>query len=350
MSRPPAGNPYNDLPTVHLLDRGGAALGHVSQREAARLLRWGHAELVLDVPPTVRLSVPTPDYRALSAGPPAEGGGKGEFLHARRGVLYGNVRFQGPGGQEMFHGDAEKALWYLNRGLVEVVSREPPVLRFRFAPGGPGHASDPFYLGGRANRCVVCGSAEGLNRHHVVPSVYRRHLPAEVKDHAHHDVVLLCLACHERYEREADRLRAELGREHGVPPHGLRGERDRRRDGAVKLARALLRHGDRIPAARREEMLRVIGEWAGTWPPTEADVAAVARLDVGAEDGLVEHGRHVVARLHDVQAFVRRWRQHFLRAMRPAFLPEHWDADRPAGREGGGGGAGEDGYGCVPPG
>ena len=129
----------------------------------------------------------------------------------------------------MFHGDAEKALWYLNRALVEVVSREPPILRFAFRPGGPGHVGDAFYLAGKVNRCVVCGSEEGLNRHHVVPRVYRRHLPPEVKEHSHHDVLLLCVACHERYERAADALRAELSSECGVPPHGLRGQPDRQR-------------------------------------------------------------------------------------------------------------------------
>jgi hypothetical protein len=233
----------------------------------------------------------------------------------------------------MFHGDAEKALWYLNRDLVEVVSQEPPVLRFLFEPGGSGHIGDAFYLSGKLNRCVVCGSEEGLNRHHVVPSVYRRHLPTEVKEHAHHDVVLLCVGCHERYEREADRLRAELGRACGVPPHGLRGESDRRSSRAVSLARALRRDGERIPPARRQEMLRVIGEWLGK-APSDADVEAAAGLEATSEGELLaEHGRAVVAAAGDVQAFLRRWREHFLNTMQPRFMPEHWDVDRPAAKE-----------------
>lgn len=309
--------PFNDRPTVRRLGPAGDVLDLVSQREAARLLRTGEAELVLAVPPGVRLiaNEPTP-------------AGRGQFLHARRGQLYGNVTFLGPGGEAMFHGDAEKALWYLNRGLVEVVGHDPPTLRFVFTPGGSGHAGDAFYLAGKENRCVVCGSTDGLNRHHVVPSVYRRHLPAEVKEHAHHDVVLLCLACHERYEREADALKAELGRECGVPPHGLRGEGDRARDRAVRFARTLRYDGGRIPLARREQMLRKIGEWLGKWPLEDADVEAVASAESGPKVE-VEHGPRVVAAAADVQAFVRRWREHFLRAMRPQFLSEHWDVDRP---------------------
>jgi hypothetical protein len=322
-----ADNPYNDLPTVGLLDQVGAPLGHVSQRAAGRLLRTGRAELVLGVPPSVRLSIPTTEYEA---GAGSATGSKGQFLHARQGPLYGNVRFEGPDGEAMFHGDDEKALWYLNRGLVEVVSRDPPVLRFRFTPGGPGHAGDRYYLAGKANRCVVCGATEGLNRHHAVPSVYRRHLPEELKDHSHHDVLLLCLACHEKYEAEADLLRVELGEEHGVPPHGLRGERDRARGKAARLASALLRHGAQIPPPRRQEMLQAVAEYAGRWPGTDADLQAVARLVAAEEAGAVEHGRHVVARTKDLQAFIRRWREHFVRTMRPRFLPEGWDVDRPA--------------------
>ncbi len=321
-------NPFNDLPTVRLLDAGGAEQARISQRTAGRLLRAGQADLVLEVPPAVRLTLPGADYQALAAEDP----GKGLFLHARRGSLYGNYHFQGPHGEPMFHGDAEKALWYLNRGLVEVVSREPAVLRFRFTPAGRGHAGDDYYLAGKVNRCVVCGASEGLNRHHVVPSVYRRHLPASVKDHSHHDVLLLCLACHEKYEGAADRLKAELGEEVGVPLHGLRGPRDRERDRARKLAFALVRYAGQIPAARLEEMRRLIAAWVGRESLSDADLEAIAGLD--HENGeTIEHGRQVVAAASDVQAFIRRWREHFLRTMQPRFLPEHWDVDRPASRD-----------------
>src|SRR5438067_610148 len=83
------GNPHNDRPTVRLLDQSGAGLGQVSQREAARLLRRGQAELVLGVPPAVRLSIPRSEYETPSAGP-------AQFLHARQGALYGNVSFESP--------------------------------------------------------------------------------------------------------------------------------------------------------------------------------------------------------------------------------------------------------------
>jgi hypothetical protein len=80
-------------------------------------------------------------------------------------------------------------------------------------------------------------------------------------------------------------------------------------------------------------MLRLVGEWAGKSPLNEEDLRAIARL-APDEAEVVEHGRRVVEQTADVQGFVRRWREHFLRAMEPGFLPEHWDVDRPACREG----------------
>jgi exonuclease 3'-5' domain-containing protein 2 len=322
-------NPFNDLPTVGLLDQAGTVLGQISQREAGQLLRRAHAELILQVPPAVRLSIPTETYQSIVAGNTDPDAGKGQYLHARLGALYGNIHFLGPDGETMFHGDAEKALWYLNRGLVEVVSQCPALLRFRFAPGGRGHAGDEYYLSGKVNRCVVCGAVNGLNRHHVVPRVYRRHLPAVMKDHSHHDVLLLCLACHEKYEDAANQLKADIGETFGVPLHGLRAGRDRERGKAVSFARALLRHGEQIPVARREEMLRAIAGWVGTLP-SEGDLQNIARMETTAEGGRIEHGEHVVAGISDVPAFIRRWRVHFVRIMQPRFLPVQWDVDRPA--------------------
>ncbi len=332
MSDSSAVNPFNDQPSVRLLAQDGGPLRLVSQREAGRLLRVGQAELLLEVPPAVRLTIPTAEHEGPATGEQEAGSARAQFLHARRGVLYGNVTFQGPGGESMFHGDSEKALWYLNRGLVEVVSQAPPVLRFKFAPAGPGHAGDDYYLTGKVNRCVVCGAVEGLNRHHVIPSVYRRHLPGAVKDHSHHDVLLLCLTCHEKYEAAADELKAELGQEVGVPLHGLRGQRDPVRNRAIKSAIALTRYGGQIPGPRQEELRQAIGAWIGHWPVSDSEVREVAGLGLEEDGETVEHGRRVVERSADVQGFVRRWREHFLRTMQPRFLPAHWDVDRPARR------------------
>jgi hypothetical protein len=155
-----------------------------------------------------------------------------------------------------------------------------------------------------------------------------------VKDHSHHDVLLLCLACHEKYESAADQLKAELGETFGVPLHGVRGERDRERGRAVKRAFALVRYGEQIPEARKEEMRRLISAWVGRSPLSDADIREVAGMtERDQAEEIIEHGRHVISQTPDVQGFIRRWREHFLHTMQPRLLPEHWQVDKPACRE-----------------
>ena len=67
-----AGNPFNDQPTVRLLDQAGAPLRLVGQRDAARLMRGCMAELLFVTPPAVRLTVPTPECQAALSEPPDE--------------------------------------------------------------------------------------------------------------------------------------------------------------------------------------------------------------------------------------------------------------------------------------
>lgn len=54
---------------------------------------------------------------------------------------------------------------------------------------------------------------------------YRRYFPVELKSHRSHDVVLLCIDCHERAHVAAERLMRRLATEHGVPLHQTRGPR-----------------------------------------------------------------------------------------------------------------------------
>ncbi|KAJ4457155.1 hypothetical protein PAPYR_7449 [Paratrimastix pyriformis] len=55
-----------------------------------------------------------------------------------------------------------------------------------------------------------------LTKHHIVPYLYRHYFPHALKAHLSHDVVLLCHACHERYEQHADCLKTTIAHELGL--------------------------------------------------------------------------------------------------------------------------------------
>lgn len=333
-------NPYNYEPRILLLGEDGQFVQMVSQIVAFRLLRGDAAELVMVSEPTIRLKIPTSKWQELSEVPQKCQTRMRKFLQARRTILYGNYHIVGPNGETMFHCNNQKALWYINRGLTEVVSVDPPVLKLRFIPDGPGHINDAYYITPKINQCVVCGSQIGLNRHHVVPSLYRKYMGMEIKSHSYHDVLLMCLECHENYEAEADKLKLKIAKEYEIPLsaryHVDTGEDyryDTSADTAVKAAHALLRHSDRIPADRILVLRESIKEYLGH-DPSQEDIAQLSKKGFPKSrksHDYMDHGEMVVRRLdglEDFQKFTQRWREHFLNTMKPKFLPANWSLNK----------------------
>lgn len=326
-------NPFNHERRIELVDRNGKFLYKISQIVAFRLLRAGVAELLLRKPPAIQLTIPTEEHAAFCGKVPTSYGKHKNFLHARRTVLYGNYHVESPQGRVMFHCSNQKVLWYLNRDLVDIVSDDPPTVRFKFLPNGPGHVGDEYYLTTKVNRCVVCGTTHGLNRHHVLPYCFRRFMPEEIKDHSYHDVLLMCLDCHERYEGEANKFKVELGQQFGVSLNDGGGALyDPDVGKTVKAARAIIRHGEKIPQPRLDELYQHLRDWYGKDDITQAELEAAAELKAWSKpEGYVEFGEFIVSQV-DPQEFAERWREHFVETMQPQFLPQYWSVERPIQR------------------
>ena len=47
----------------------------------------------------------------------------------------------------------------------------------------------------------------------VVPACYRRYFPVHLKSHRSHDIVLLCVDCHERAQITAEEVKRQLAAE-----------------------------------------------------------------------------------------------------------------------------------------
>ncbi len=72
-----------------------------------------------------------------------------------------------PNGKHMFTTSKRKADWYLKKDAAVIVGlNEIQLLKL---PKGEGFAANEIFgLLPRVNRCVVCGSEDNLQRHHVV--------------------------------------------------------------------------------------------------------------------------------------------------------------------------------------
>lgn len=313
-------NPYNLKKQIALHDQNGNFLRNISQREAGKFLRFSHAQLLLQYPPAIQLTVFEGSIDNECDSSCRLRATKRES--AAKSLIYGNYTVQNIDGREMFHCDAVKVLWYLNRNLVDIISNNPPIVRFNFHTNGHGHVNDKYYLTPKVNRCVVCGKENKLSRHHVVPHCFRRHMPEEIKCHSYHDVLLLCMWCHESYERFADKLKVELSKKHNINQHP-NSHIDREKLKIAKFVHALLLHEEKIPLERRNLLYGEISLYFNKEIVRENLEEIISELDFYTKEE--SQYEKIVLSEWSLQEFVEMWRKHFVESMNPQYMPEFWD-------------------------
>lgn len=233
-----------------------------------------------------------------------------------RKQYYSNCLMLSPEGVAMGRCSQKKVNWYLDRGFAEITNQEPLTIRLLFKPNGLGAYNDQFYLQARKNVCVVCGVTEGLTRHHCVPECFRKWFPLEFKEHASHDILLLCTPCHDLYETHAWPLKQQLVDDLGVPKYNPVVS-------AYKAATALYDHGVQMPTEKYNEMRRRIHECYGS----SSDDQVIEILLRGRPDIRFNMWLELVNRVDDIPRFIRMWRQHFVDTMNPQYMPDHWNVE-----------------------
>ncbi|XP_050567329.1 exonuclease 3'-5' domain-containing protein 2 isoform X2 [Cygnus atratus] len=254
---------------------------------------------------------------------------------ARKSPLYDNCFLHAPDGQPLCTCDRKKAQWYLDKGIGDLVSTDPFVVKLRFEPSGRPESQVDYYLTVKENLCVVCGKRESYIRKNIVPHEYRRHFPIQMKDHNSHDVLLLCTSCHAVSNYYDNHLKQQLAEEFGAPigsEEGVRMLEDPLRRQVRSGARALL-NADSLPDPRRAELLQGIKDFFNTEAVTPEMLQEAAGLETRiCNESYMPHGLKVVqcfakGGLRSLMQLERRWRQHFLDSMQPKYLPEQWSVD-----------------------
>jgi hypothetical protein len=252
-------------------------------------------------------------------------------LEAITTSFYGNCICVDRNGKEMFRCAQRKMNWYLTRGLAEKISEDPPLFKLLFAPKGPGHHGDDFFLQDRENKCVVCGSLEDLTKHHVVPHCYRRFFPKIYNRYGTYDVMMLCEGDHVSYERYSTQLKLKLAEEYDAPLNGWVPAENREsfkvNDKVIRTATTLLKHGEKIPEPRKSELYSTIKEFLGKDIVATEDLEQLTKI-VETRIEVVPHGQIVVSKITCIDDFNIRWRKHFYEIMNPQFLPQYWDMER----------------------
>lgn len=244
---------------------------------------------------------------------------------------------EAPDGELLCTCDKSKAEWYVSKGLAAVLNEDPFTIRLTFEPAGRAVGEvGKYYTIAKENKCVVCGKEETFIRKNVVPREYRKHFPVVMKDHTSHDVLLLCTICHQLSNMSDLNLRQKLAEMCNAPIQSQETTRLIEVPHLKKLksaARALHYNGHMIPEERRKVLESQFLEHfpAGTEITAEL-LAEHVDIDIYKDNEMfLRHGEKVVKHFMDVGGGIvqleKMWRQHFLSAMKPRFLPELWSVD-----------------------
>lgn len=196
---------------------------------------------------------------------------------------YENARMLSADGDILCYTDRNRLEWYLRKGLAVLVEEDPMTVRLTFAHNESDQRSNQheFYAASRINRCVGCGRTSHYLKYRIVPHAYRRALPTRYKSHRSHDVLLLCVVCHQRAQQAAAGTMKDVAVELGVPLNPplpklqevdeekgeAIGEQELSHQNVRKAAIALFKHGACLPQERREELEKVVKTYVRAMEP-----------------------------------------------------------------------------------
>jgi exonuclease 3'-5' domain-containing protein 2 len=208
----------------------------------------------------------------------------------------------------------KKKDWYLQEGIVKPVGDD--AIQFLVETAVDFREKHPEALSYK-DCCVVCGTKEGLSSHHVVPYSFVEFFTNDWKDYCEHDVVYLCVKCHNKYEKSSHQFRMELLKKYGVSA-----AYDRIKGQAIAAANTIRKR--KVPNNVKEKLLGRIVRYLNKTQITDQDIKAVSKLKL-VEKEEDRPSAQLVRNLTDIGEFCALWRDHFIKTMKPKHLTKGWD-------------------------
>lgn len=233
---------------------------------------------------------------------------------------YQNWKFIHPDGFLMFYSDERKANWYLSRSLAELVDEK--TVKFKFRPKIATRIK--YNLSKLETICVVCGSNKNLSRHHVVPYVFKKHMPEEIKSHSHHDVLLLCRKHHDDYELISNNFKKQLFEKFSL--NKLQ-EKDKIKIKVVKQIQSIKKIEALVFYKNKEKAISIIKEKIASQLNMSADEIDIDSIYYNFNQAIKDRDFHklLIEKTENLHSFIKMWRMHFVETMNPQYLPKNWD-------------------------
>ena len=276
-----------------------------------------------------------------------------------KGPIYDSCKMLAPDGQQLCFCDFKKMSWYLERNLAKLISNDPPVFKLIFEPNARGCVdenlkSSNFYIESRTNCCVICGKTENYLRFHVIPILYRSCFPENLKSHKSHDVVLLCLSCHERARKVYEQKKEEISKRYNVPLNVMSDGKNNylKLIQFIKKCKVIKKNKNKnLPEIAETKLKKNLKETFDTLIENSQEFKNFVEknkikcdkeddiddnfLNIFCDKFIVDdknipegkknlHGKLVIEKVKDLKEFIMEWRQFFLDSFQPKFLPKEW--------------------------
>lgn len=232
--------------------------------------------------------------------------------------MYESFEMIHPDGYFMSFVSEKRANWYINRGLAIWVGDKK--FQLKFNPNGSGKGHIPFYTQKLENKCVVCGAEHNLNKHHVVPYVFRSRMPIKYKEKSNHDVLAICIDCHEEYEQIAMEFKNQLVKEAGINISAKLTEEEKWNKDITSAKKMLEKINNKLIDVSKIPKDRI----------TEFERLAKLNLkDVPEKPFWGDLLMNKIIQEDKIFDFVKTWRKHFIETMSPKYLPMYWNIELP---------------------
>ncbi len=241
-------------------------------------------------------------------------------INASTKEIYESYQMISPDGKFMSYVNKKRAEWYIDKNLASWIDDKK--FQLNFEPKGLGKNHLPFYSEKLENQCVVCGDRDGgINKHHVVPYVFRSRFPNAYKESNHHDILATCIPCHDSYEHEAMKLKNKIMKDNGIEFH-RKMTNDEKYNVDIIKARNLLEKihnnevdGSKIPTDKLKKIQQL----------SEKELINIEHQNTHWADEYIKH-LDTEEKMFD---FIKLWRTHFIETTKPKFLPKFWDINHP---------------------
>jgi hypothetical protein len=211
-----------------------------------------------------------------------------------------------------FLGDCSvtKSNWYVRKGLAKLTDPDRIELLFDNQT-----QTATYKVVERDYLCVSCGEVENLSRYRIVPINFKKWMPESYKSHNSKDVYLLCSECMSDANFCTETFRKALKTEYKIDDSDFI---DKTKHRLAHLAQNLVHKRHVVDSI--ENLTRLLG-----YKPTIDQIKSLSESDFCIpHDGCKSVAEYIIKQVMNngqLDNFIERWRDYFMKTMEPEFMP-----------------------------